>query len=431
MRYLALAMLAAAVAGLTFEVTQNPASFKNIRIASQKTGMAPCEPSIAISKKNPKNIVAGVILDRALPTTDGGATWGDVTLSSPHGVFGDPTLLSDHLGHFYYFHLSNTGGDGWIDRIVCQKSTDGGKSWTPGAGIGHNPPKDQDKQWAAVHPTKAQLVVTWTQFDTYGSKDPRDTSNIMFSQSVDGGETWSEALRINDISGDCVDSDKTTEGAVPTITSDGTIHVVWSVNDVIFHDLTKDGKKWLANDRPIARHYGGWDMDIPGVNRSNGMPVLMSDNSDGANKGNLYVVWGDKRLAETDADILFMRSTNGGQTWSSPMTINKDRSGRHQFLPWMAVDQTTGYVYILYYDRRAYEDNRTDVYLAYSTDGGKTFIERKISESAFTPTAQAFLGDYNNISAHAGVITPIWTRMDSGQTTVWTAVIKQADLIRN
>jgi len=112
------------------------------------------------------------------------------------------------------------------------------------------------------------------------------------------------------------------------------------------------------------------------------------------------------------------------------MRINQDGPGKHQFLPWMTIDQGTGYIYIVYYDRRAYDDLQTDVYMAYSTDGGSSFKEVKISESPFIPTETKFFGDYTNIDAHKGIITPIWTRMDDGRTSVWTSVITDSDLFK-
>ena len=99
-------------------------------------------------------------------------------------------------------------------------------------------------------------------------------------------------------------------------------------------------------------------------------------------------------------------------------------------MPWMAVDNETGYLYIVYYDRRNYDDNQTDVYLAYSTDGGASFKNIIISEKSFMPQEDRFFGDYNNISAHEGIIAPIWTRMDAGKTSVWTTVIKQEELLK-
>ncbi|MBK5278880.1 MAG: exo-alpha-sialidase [Bacteroidia bacterium] len=418
------------------------AQFKNIMLAEQKDGVyPPLEPSIAINKKDPNNIVAGIVLDRAIYTKDGGISWQESILTSPYGVFGDPAVISNAKGEIYFFHLADPSGkgrndDAWLDRIVCQKSTDGGATWSSGSSIGFEPPKDQDKQWPAVHPKKDYVYTTWTQFDKYGSPDSTCHSNIMFSMPTSGGKKWSDARQINQYSGDCLDGDNTTEGAVPTVSLEGKIFVAWSNKNKIYFDRSyDDGKMWLQNDIAIADQPGGWEMDIPGLSRSNGMPVLMIDNSPSRYHGSLYLVWADQRNGESDTDIWLMRSGNRGDNWTSPIRINKDTvetgaKGKHQFLPWLAVDQATGFIYIVYYDRRNYDDLQTDVYLAYSTDGGSLFTETKISESSFVPTESKFFGDYNNISAHKGVITPIWTRMDDGRTSVWTTVIKDTDLLK-
>jgi hypothetical protein len=431
MKFLSLALL------LLIEVAAF-GQFKNIKLAEQVEGVyPPLEPSITINKKNPKNIVAGVVLDRAIYTLDGGVTWKESKLESPYGVYGDPALVSDLKGHIYYFHLADPSkqgrsNDAWLDRIVCQKSTDGGKTWSDGASIGNNPPTDQDKQWPAVHPRKQHVYTTWTQFDKYGSDDPNCHSNIMFSMSTNEGKKWSKPLQINQNPGDCIDDDNTTEGAVPAVDNLGRVFVTWASHGNIYFDRSFDGgTTWLNNDLLIAKQEGGWSMNIPGLSRSNGMPVLMIDNSKGRLRNSLYLVWADQRNGEDDTDIWFSRSTNFGDMWTQPMRINLDGAGKHQFLPWMSVDEGTGYIYIVYYDRRAYDDLRTDVYLAYSTDGGNTFKEKKISESPFIPTETKFFGDYTNISAHKGVIAPIWTRMDDGKTSVYTTIITDSDLLKD
>lgn len=413
------------------------AQFKNIKLAEEVEGVyPPVEPSITINKKNPKNIVAGVVLDRAIYTVDGGETWNESKLESPYGVFGDPALVSDVKGHIYYFHLADPSkqgrtNDAWLDRIVCQKSTDGGKTWSEGVSIGNNPPTDQDKQWPAVHPHKQYVYTTWTQFDKYGLDDPNCHSNIMFSMSTSEGKKWSKPLQINQNPGDCIDDDNTVEGAVPAVDNLGRVFVTWASHGNIYFDRSFDGgTTWLGTDLLIAKQEGGWSMDIPGLSRSNGMPVLMIDNSKGRMRNSLYLVWADQRNGANDTDIWFMRSTNSGDMWTQPVRINQDGAGKHQFLPWMSVDEGTGYIYMVYYDRRAYDDLRTDVYMAYSTDGGSTFKEKKISESPFIPTDSKFFGDYTNIAAHNGVIAPIWTRMDNEKTSVYTAVIKDSDLFK-
>ncbi len=413
------------------------AQYKNIKLAEQVDGVyPPVEPSITINKKDSKNIIAGVVLDRAIYTMDGGETWNESKLESPFGVFGDPALVSDRKGNIYYFHLADPSKQGrsneaWLDRIVCQKSTDGGKTWSEGASIGHNPPKDQDKEWATVHPRKEYVYTTWTQFDHYGLEDPNCHSNIMFSMSTSEGKKWSTPLQINQNPGDCIDDDNTNEGSVPVVDNEGRVFVSWASHGNIYFDRSFDGgTTWLSTDLLIAKQEGGWSMDIPGLSRSNGMPVLTIDNSKGRLRNSLYLVWADQRNGTNDTDIWFMRSLNGGDMWTQPIRINQDGPGKHQFLPWMSVDEGTGYLYVVYYDRRAYDDLQTDVYIAYSTDGGGTFKEKKISESPFVPTDSKFFGDYTNISAHNGVIAPIWTRMDNGKTSVYTAVIKDSDLFK-
>ena len=408
--------------------------FKNIKLDEQDgSGNLVCEPSVAINPKYPTNIVAGSVLDNVYFTKDAGKTWKKSKLTSPHGVYGDPALIADEKGNFYYFHLSDpTGGTGGydsekLDRIVVQKSEDGGETWSAGESIGLNHPKDQDKEWATTD-SKGNIYVSWTQFDKYGDADPACQSNVLFSMSKNG-KKWTEPKVISQIPGNCIDNDSTAEGAVPAVTFDGKVFIAWANQGKIFLDRSFNGGEiWLNNDIVVTEQVGGWDLKIPGHDRCNGMPVLMADNSKGSYRGSLYIIWADQRNGENDTDIWLSRSHNYGDNWSTPTRVNNDGKGKHQYLPWMSVDQATGYVYVVYYDRRDHDDNMADVYLAYSTDGGAKFKNVKISETPFLPQDDRFFGDYNNISAHKGLIVPVWTRMDDGKTSVWTAVIRQEEL---
>ncbi|TRX57709.1 exo-alpha-sialidase [Fulvivirga sp. M361] len=419
---------------LLFATFSTHGQFKNIVLDQQQEGeRAPAEPSIAISLKDKDNIVGSAILDKVYVTKDGGKTWTKQKLTSSMGVWGDPVVISDKKGDFYYFHLSDPKGTNWqseeiLDRIVCQKSEDGGETWSDGASIGFNHPKDQDKEWAVVDLNTNDIFVTWTQFDDYGSKDPDCQSNILLSTSSNG-KKWSEPVRLNQYSGDCVDDDNTAEGAMPAIGPQGNYYVAWSHDEKIYLDRSYDkGKTWLRNDIKVGNQPGGWAFTIPGVNRSNGMPVLIADNSPTQYQGMLYLNWSDQRNGEEDTDIWFMRSANGGDSWTPALRVNDDEPGKHQFLSWMALDNTTGYLYILYYDRRAHEDNQTDVYLAYSNNGGRSFENVKISETPFTPDEKYFFGDYTNIVAHEGRIAATWTRMDDGKTSIIASIIEDTEL---
>jgi len=408
------------------------ANFPNIRIDSSAGPFAtgPCEPSIAISPVDSNIVVAGAILDKVYYSSNGGITWKKKTLTSPYGVYGDPMLLADNKGDFYYAHLSDPKGSQgsdptWLDRIVIQKSTDKGVTWSQGTYAGLHHPKDQDKHWLAVDPRDNSLVMTWTEFDKYDSKDPKDKSRILFARSNDGGKTWSSEANLSQLEGDCLDDDNTTEGAVPAIGPKGEIYVAWSYANKIYFDRSLDaGKTWLATDKVVADQPGGWTFDIPGIFRANGLPITATDLSNGPNRGTIYVNWCDQRNGTNDTDVWIAQSTDGGNSWSAPTRVNNDGAGHQQFFTWLAVDPVTGYLYVVFYDRRNHRDDNTDVYLAYSKDGGKTFVNAKISQSPFLPTKTIFFGDYNHLSVYNGRVRPIWTRLQNGNLSVWTALVR-------
>jgi Secretion system C-terminal sorting domain len=389
----------------------------------------PAEPSIFINPKNTNQMVAGSNLANVYTSDDAGATWTKKILTSTYGVWGDPAIICDNNNNFYFFHLSNPGASGsWIDRIVCQKTSNLGTNWTNGTYMGLNGTKNQDKQWAVFDKISNNIYVTWTEFDKYGSSTTSDKTRILFSKSTDLGATWSPVLKINNTDGNCVDQSDTVEGAVPTVGPNGEIYVSWSgPKGIVFKKSLDKGVTWSSTETPILSSHR-WDFPVPGVDRHNGMPVTDCDRSSGTHNGTIYVNWSDQSKGVNDTDIFIAKSTNGGTSWSTPKRVNNDAPGKHQFFSWMTIDQTSGYIYIVFYDRRNYTNNNTDVYLATSTDGGANFTNTKISATPFSPVSTVFLGDYTNITAHNGVVRPIWTRMDSGATSIWTALINQSTL---
>lgn len=403
---------------------RSSAQYTNILVSDEED---PNETAIFINPKNTSQIVAGANLNSCYVSSDGGQNWNRKTMTSDLGVWGDPCVVVDTNGYFYFFHLSYPSQATWLDQIVCQRSTDGGLSWSSGSGMGKNDPKEQDKEWACVNPLNNEIYVTWTQFDAYGSIDPADKSNIMFSKSTDQGITWSNALQINEVPGNCVDSDSTTEGAVPAAGPDGEIYVSWAGPAGLVFDRSLDGgQTWLEHDIFIGDIPGGWDYSVPGIYRANGLPITCCDLSNGPNRGNIYINWTDERNNNgllQDVDVWLVKSTDGGNTWSTPRRVNDDTPGKQQFFTWMTIDQVTGYLWFVFYDRRSYDDTRTDVYMAVSKDGGETFENFKISESPFIPNSNVFFGDYTGISAYDNVIRPIWTRLDTYNLSAWTAIV--------
>ncbi len=402
------------------------AQYPNVMISNTND---PEEVTIRINPKNTNQVVAGSNLDNVFRSNDGGVTWTQTFLTDPtNGVWGDPIVFTDTIGDFYYSHLSNpASGGSWVDRIVFTKSTDGGATWWPnGTYTGLNGTKVQDKEGIVVNPITNEIYVTWTQFDAYGSSAPSDSSIILFSKSNDGGLTWSTPIRISKDAGDCVDSDNTMEGAVPCVGPAGEIYVVWAgPNGLVFNKSIDDGVTWMVQETAVTSMPGGWDYNIAGLQRCNGLPQTICDRSGGVNNGTIYVNWTDQRNGTTDTDVWFLKSTDGGTTWSTPVRVNDDVAGRQQFLTWMDVDKVTGNIYCVFYDRRNFSptSQQTDVYMARSIDGGNTFSNYKINQTSFIPSPTVFFGDYTGISVYNNIVRPIWMAYSSSTLSVWTALI--------
>ena len=273
-------------------------------------------------------------------------------------------------------------------------------------------------------PYKGNIYMTWTEFDDYGSSGINDSSRIKFSKSENEGITWSSSITISDVSGNCIDSDNTTEGAVPCVSPDGEIYVSWAGPLGLVFDKSTDGGETWGSDIFVSDMPGGWDFDVPGIYRCNGMPITMCDISNSPDRGTIYIVWADQRNGTTNTDIFLSKSTDKGNTWSIPVKVNNDATARHQFFVWSTIDQSTGHLWFVFYDRRNTTGSETDVYAAKSTDGGVTFDNFKISEKPFTPTSGVFFGDYTNIAAFNGKIYPIWMRLHNGQLSIWTTIIE-------
>ncbi|MEZ4689155.1 MAG: T9SS type A sorting domain-containing protein [Ignavibacteria bacterium] len=178
-------------------------------------------------------------------------------------------------------------------------------------------------------------------------------------------------------------------------------------------------------------HNRGWDFNVSGIYRANGMPITSCDLSGGPHRGTIYINWSDQRNGVTDTDVFMIKSTDGGNTWSEVKRVNDDPAGRQQFFTWMTIDQSTGYLYFVYYDRRNYTTLQTDVYMAKSTDGGETFENFKVSATPFTPNSSVFFGDYTNITAANNKVRPIWARLDNNTMSLYTAIVDIPTNIQN
>jgi hypothetical protein len=411
------------------------AQFPNVLISKE---FEPEEVSIAINPKNPSQIVAGANLASAYFSSDTGKTWQRFGLTcDPYNVYGDPVLFWDTLQNAYFMHLSlpdkRKAPDGsWVDRIVVNKSADYGKSYPFCVGIGKDKGKVQDKPWVGVDRKKNVLHITWTQFDKYESKDPKDSSIIRYSHSLDAGQTWSEPKRISFYGGDCLDSDNTVEGATPCIGPDGMLYIIWSGPKGLVCQRSQDnGVTWLEKEIIIGTQKNGWDYKVDGVFRANGMPFSACDvNVKSPYAGRLYVCYSDEKNGEKNKDVFLMYSDDKGNTWSDPILITYFPNHKEQFMQHFTIDEATGYLYVLYYDRRNDLDNNlTDVYLSVSRNGGQLWESHRLTEKPFKPAPSVFFGDYIGVSVYNGIIRPIWMQLDENKKLgVYTCLLSDEQL---
>lgn len=399
---------------------------------------APAEVSAAINPANPDHIVlvslaAGPpggprITNYAYVSGDGGQTWTVVSQPNPQGrVQGDDAVVFDGRGRAFRSYISFDGirlarpPRAW-NGIFVSRSDDGGWTWgDPVPVVDHINTVEpfEDKPWLAVDavegsPHFGNLYVAWTRFDVYGSADPRDSTQIYFSRSVDGGRTFSVPIRISDRGGDARDSDDTVEGAVPAVGPQGEVYVAWAGPHGIVMDRSLDGGWSFGEDRPVTPNPGGWDIPVAGMGRHNGMPVTAVDVSQGPFRGRVYVNWIDERNG--DPDVFVIASMDGGDTWEEPVRVNDDPlgNGKAQLFTWMSVDPVDGSVNVAFLDRRDTEGEAQRVTLARSTDGGRTFRNHFVDQEPFVCPASVFYGDYIAVAAYGGRVVVAWPHCLSG-----------------
>lgn len=396
------------------------AQVTNYKLADHD-GVLPAGTAVAVSPRNFKNIVA-YAAGKIMYSNDAGITWKQ-SASSIADASGTPSLTGDSKGNFYFVY-SNAA----LSQVLAINSSDDGKTWSQPAIVSDLPGTDKYDARIGTHPRKEEFFVTWTQSDKFGLKDDSCKSNIMISSS--GGKKWSKPVQISQTSGNCLDGDFTVRGSMASVAFDSKIFVLWATQGYVWYDRSYDGSMWLSTDLAIIEQVDGWRTSIPGFGEISNTAVIGIDNSPSRLMGTIYMIYSDAKSGVHDSDIWMMRSSNRGDNWTTPARVNQDEPGREQFLPKISIDPANGWVYIVYYDRRNYTDNQTDVYLAWSVDGGNQFKEKKINEKPFTPVvdAKGNMTEYIGLSAQKGILVPVWTAMNGSKQEIWTAVIKEVDL---
>ena len=215
----------------------------------------------------------------------------------------------------------------------------------------------------------------------------------------------------------------------PDHEDENTFHLIWNYyvattspyNQMYYTKSVDAGRTWLPAT-PMGPPFEALPRQFPNQQfRNLSLPIGVA-----APNGDLYATWAEMREApdpatddgdDLQADVVFTKSTNGGVTWSTPSVVNQERSNADQFQPYIAVTPQ-GEIQVAYFDRR--HDTRVasggtvthtgnfyvDEYLSRSADGGATWKDTRLSHDMGSPEHNApvsssglFFGDYQGLVA--------------------------------
>ncbi len=355
---------------------------------------------------------------------DGGFTWTEMqpTGVESYSLTSDPVTTFDDQGNGYFTLLTRgptgvdmqkkpAGGD-WELPVPVDRTTSTDKQWIAA---------DQDPQGKSPH--AGYLYMSWTSFD--GS-----ASEIFFSRSTDGNQTWSPPFSV---------ADNNVQGSIPGVAPDGTVYVVFGRNiflgptpGTIEFVKSTDGGATFSTPAVAANITAiPWYLPDPFNNWVNfRSPASLPGFAVSPTNGNLYIVWADYRNG--DSDIYFARSTDGGDTWSTPVRLNDDPVGNgiDQWQPQVTV-APNGRVAVMWFDRRLPCPNLPwippdhvgvyngciDTFMTRSFDDGQTWVPNiRASVQSWdwtlnlpiTSGGDGFIGDYQGIAANNEYDFPFW-----------------------
>lgn len=437
------------------------------------------ETWMVINPNNPNVIVTGSNDSRyngganrsmsAQSSTDGGKTWRTSTtppvptsvINFSQGTNFDPCFAFDSKGNVYYIYgIVQTlngdleGGGG----ILVARSSDNGATWLGtdwlGAGTdGPNPvtwhqptggslPFD-DRYWAAGDanpnsPYKDHIYVAWRRFI--------QAPGMYVSRSSDQGRTWSTPFAFSNTSGG-------TQHANVTVGPDGEVYVTYSSTQTgrtgaAVQVSTDGGTTWISRGNAQQVVNVGTFNSSSGRNvlaakqgmRISSYPSIAVDNSNGPNRGRVYVVQSGKSVTDTREGIWLCYSDNKGQTWTPTRRIDDNVAGSDVFMPAISVDPVTGTVAVFYYSSQndAGKNQGVDAYYALSGDGGETWSQVRITPQSWfidgpedisnQGTGNIYWGDYVGVAAHGGkVYSSFW--MPNGPNGSWNSVDLYAGIL--
>jgi hypothetical protein len=323
-------------------------------------------------------------------TTNGGTNWTFPGVLENNVFRSDPVTNSNEIGQFFYLSLqSDVNTSFFCDDLW--RSTNGGQSWSllsgeRGGGGG-------DKEWFTIDKTNGP-----GHGFQYQSDDGINCNGggVEFQRSTNGGVTWQAPITVphGPVYGTL---DVDTNGNLFIGGEGSTFYCVRSSNAQI-------GGQTPTFDRSTAVNLGGF-LGSGGINPAglDGMVFLAVDRSGTATNNNIYMLASVVPSGRSTTDVMFVRSTDGGLTFSTPRKINDDpvNPSKWHWFGTLSV-APNGRIDSVWYDtRNAANNTDSQLFYSWSTDGGVTWAPNVAVSNAFNPFEgypnQSKIGDYITI----------------------------------
>ena len=304
----------------------------------------------------------------------------------------DPVVGVDDSGHVHmlvqyytYFikhYLSRDNGQTWVETTYVSDPNTGG---------------DVDKPWMVVKDN--WVYVAWQEFG--GS-----SQGIRFARSSDYGRTWTRMT-----------VDPTTTGIIALNADNiGNVYLAyiggWWSYGMYFKKSSNHGQSWTSAQYLDDVYYSSGVGDRAPINSLAALPG-----------GILFLTWVDDRNGTWD--ILGMRSTNGGISWTGPFVVNDITQGG-QCKGWATFDPYGG-LHVFYYHTPSWPTTTSSLWQVryrYSADSGATFEPSlRITDTVFMGHYYNgntdFMGDYHTIVADSNYIYAVWTDGRDGNMNLY------------
>ncbi len=388
------------------------------------------EPTIAVDPANSNNLIAAWIDFRNSNSTtndyhigygfsvNSGASWYDAgLLPDPPGynLAGDPSLVANNYGpnkyHMAYVAQYINNVNFTFDNSIWVVNWNG-STWSAPIRIDQATSVDDDKPWMTVDRSDGRLYLSY-----------RENEKIRVSYSSNYGNDWTVSSSVLGGYGP--------NYSMPVVDANGVVYVLWRENNKLL--LSKSTDRGINFSQGACIKTGNDCLDISTFGARGSLASLIYSGhavpinpviACNPNSGTLYVCWNNSRPPIPPSiyyrsDVLFIRSTNQGTTWSTPINImtnsqfgtnNYVRTTGDQFLPWMTINEFGTRINIVLYDTQSDPDNLTaNIRIMSSTDDGSSFsLLTTVTDFASSPSSTDFFGDYINVVDNGGYLFPIW-----------------------